>query len=86
MNYCKSIVLIALASVSLSNCTNKEIPFVDPLISHRDTTVNAADDFFLYANGGWFKANPISSSDRSNGIFNTIGDTINSQIKQLWQF
>ena len=83
MNYCKSIVLIALASISLSNCINKEIPFVDPLISHRDTTVNAADDFFLYANGGWFKANPISSSDRSNGIFNTIGDTINSQIKQI---
>ena len=81
MNYIISLVIIA--ALSISGIINKEITFVDPLISHRDTTVSAAEDFFLYANGGWFKENPISPSDRSNGIFNTIGDTINSQIKQI---
>lgn len=55
----------------------------DVLITNRDTTVNPSDDFFAYANGGWFKKNPIPASERSNGIFRTIGDTINSQIKQI---
>ncbi|MGX7668422.1 M13 family metallopeptidase [Flavobacterium pedocola] len=55
----------------------------DPLVTNRDTTVNPANDFFNYANGGWFKKNPIPASERSNGIFRTIGDTINSQIKQI---
>lgn len=83
MNYYKYIFSIAIAGISISSCTNKEVPFVDPLLSHRDTTANPTEDFFQYANGGWFKANPISSSDKSNGIFKTIGDTINSQIRQI---
>ena len=65
------------------SCKKKEITFVDPLVTNRDTTVNPADDFFMYANGGWFKKNPIPSSERSNGIFRTIQDTINNQIKSI---
>ena len=37
----------------------------------------------MYANGNWFKQNPIPASERYNGIFRTIGDTINAQIKQI---
>lgn len=55
----------------------------DPLITNRDTTVNPSSNFFLYANGGWFKRNPIPSTDKSNGIFKTIDDTIQSQIKRV---
>ena len=53
----------------------------DPIVSHRDTNVNPADDFFMYANGGWFKNNPIPSTEKTNGIFRIIQDTINNQIK-----
>lgn len=67
----------------LVSCNQKEADFIDPLVTNRDTTVNPGDDFFMYANGGWFKRNPIPNSERSNGIFRTIGDTINSQIKQI---
>ena len=35
---------------------------VDPLVSHIDSTVKAGDDFFLFANGKWFKANPSVSA------------------------
>ena len=84
MNCYKSIFAFAVTALTISSCSNNtDIPFIDPLISHQDSTVNPTEDFFLFANGGWFKKNPISSTDRSNGIFNTIGDTINSQIKQI---
>jgi putative endopeptidase len=55
----------------------------DPLVTNRDTTLNPVDDFFMYANGGWFKQYPIPSTEKSNGIWRTIGDTINGQIKQI---
>ena len=75
--------LALILALTLSSCNQKETDFIDPLLTNRDTTVNPADDFFMYANGGWFKRNPIPASERSNGIFRTIGDTINSQIKQI---
>lgn len=56
---------------------------MDPLVSHIDSTVNPADDFFDYANGKWFKENPIPANEQSNGIWQLIQDTINAQIKQI---
>lgn len=77
------IVLGALIAANLIGCAKKEAPFVDPLITNRDTTVSPSEDFFHYANGGWFKQHPIPSSERSNGIFRMIQDTINNQIKSI---
>lgn len=74
------LLLLALTIVS---CAKKETTPDDPIITHIDTTVHPSDDFFMYANGSWFKQNPIPASERSNGIFRTIGDTINEQIKQI---
>ena len=73
-------MLSALFAIS---CSQKETHFEDPILTHRDTTVNPGDDFFHYANGNWFKENPIPSTESSNGIFRTIGDTINAQIKNI---
>ncbi|HLF52606.1 MAG TPA: M13 family metallopeptidase [Flavobacterium sp.] len=83
MKWSKNLLLLAVATVSLSSCSKKEAVLSDPLVTNRDTLVNPGDNFFMYANGGWFKRNPIPSSERSNGIFRTIGDTINNQIKQI---
>jgi putative endopeptidase len=77
------IIAILISFTTIISCKKKELAFVDPLLTNRDTTVNPADDFFMYANGGWFKKNPIPSSERSNGIFRTIQDTINNQIKSI---
>ena len=55
----------------------------DPLVAHIDTTVQPGNDFFQYANGNWFKANPIAASEQSCGIFQVIQDTINSQILKI---
>lgn len=37
-----------------------------------DTTVSPADNFFMYANGNWFKNNPIPKSETRWGSFNLL--------------
>ena len=55
----------------------------DPLASHIDSTVRPGDDFFLFANGRWFKEHPIPGSEQSNGLWQLISDTINSQVRNI---
>jgi putative endopeptidase len=83
MKNSRILVILVAASLNLISCNKKEVELSDPLVTNRDTLVNPADDFFKYANGGWFKNNPIPSTEQSNGIFRTIADTINNQIKQI---
>jgi putative endopeptidase len=84
MTTAKKIILPFLAAAALAGCSKKEeVAFNDPLLTNRDTTVSPAQDFFHYANGGWFKNHPIPDSERSNGIFRTIQDTINAQVKKI---
>lgn len=83
MKKSRILLILVFAGLNLISCNKKEVEFSDPLVTNRDTLVNPADDFFKYANGGWFKKNPIPSTEQSNGIFRTIADTINNQIKQI---
>ncbi len=76
------IMLIFIPSLVFGQTTNNTL-WVDPLVAHIDTTVKPGTDFFLYANGKWFKENPIPASEQSNGIWQIIQDTINAQIRNL---
>jgi putative endopeptidase len=73
-------VLIALNFSCQQGIHKSDIPSSDALVSHIDSTVKPGDDFFNYANGKWFKQNPIPPSEQSNGIFLMVQDTIKSQI------
>lgn len=79
----------AAATGLLIACTNTteesiETPNVsDPITQHIDSSIAPGENFFLFANNGWFKKNPIPSSERSNGIFNIIQDTINESVKKI---
>jgi putative endopeptidase len=55
----------------------------DALAAHIDSTVRPGDDFFQYANGNWFKQNPIPASETYNGIFQIIQDTVNAQVRNI---
>lgn len=55
----------------------------DPLQVNRDFSVKPGTDFFRYANGTWFKNNPIPPSETTNGLWVLITDTINAQIKRI---
>jgi putative endopeptidase len=76
-----SFFVVAVFCFSLSMSQSK-IP-LDPLVAHIDSTVKPGDDFFLFANGKWFKENPIPASEPSNGLWQIIQDTINDQIRNV---
>ncbi|MCC9063993.1 M13 family metallopeptidase [Flavobacterium piscisymbiosum] len=83
MSLFRKPVTFLLIGMTFFSCNKKEVAFSDPLITNRDTTINPADDFFNYANNGWFKKNPIAKTDSNNGIMRTVIDTINGQIKNI---
>ncbi|RPI01713.1 MAG: M13 family peptidase [Ignavibacteriae bacterium] len=72
------LLVVSIFYCSFSFCQPQGTP--DPLIAHIDSTVRPGDDFFLFANGKWFKENPIPASEPSNGLWQIIQDTINAQI------
>lgn len=78
-----SIFIAALTMAGCGSDKKSANAFTDPLASHTDSSLSAATNFFMFANNGWFKANPIPASERSNGIFNTIQDTVNNAIKNI---
>ncbi len=85
MKTLKLSLLIFVFPIFLISCNSgiKNKNSRDPLVAHIDSTVKPGDDFFLFANGKWFKENPIPASEGSNGLWLMIGDTINAQIRQI---
>ncbi len=84
LNYC----VVAMLSLILWACNNdikknEVVEVTDPLVEHVDSAYKASDNFFMFANNNWFKQHPIKASDRGNGIFKTINDTVNAAVKQI---
>jgi len=77
-------LLIIVPVITISSCKqSKKEQVADALVSHIDSTIKPGDDFFLFANGKWFRQNPIPGSEQSNGIWQLIQDTINAQIRHV---
>lgn len=66
-----------------SSKTAENVQHQDPVSSHIDSSISPGQNFFMFANNNWFKQNPIPASEKSNGIFRTIQDTINESIKKI---
>jgi putative endopeptidase len=77
------VLAVVLTLLSCQKQKTKIAEVRDPLVEHRDTTINPGKDFFNYANGVWFKNNPIPSSESTNGIFLTIGDSVNTLLRVI---
>lgn len=77
-----SFLVLAAILFSCTNNTKRE-QVIDPLVSHIDSTVKPGDDFFLFANGKWFKEHPIPPSEPNNGLWQLIQDTINAQVRDI---
>lgn len=76
--------LIAIVAL-IASCTNTsaKINEKDAMAMHIDSTVRPGNDFFMFANGKWFKENPIPASEQSNGLWQMIQDTINNQVLSI---
>lgn len=76
--------LLLIGAVVLLACNKApETTQIDPLACHVDSSISPSENFFLYANNRWFTENPIPNTKNSVGIFRTIQDTINSQVRQI---
>ncbi len=67
------LVICCLLLFSCNNNSNQiSADKPDVLSSGLDTMVQPGEDFFLYANGGWMKKNPIPSDESGWGMFQII--------------
>lgn len=48
-----------------------------------DTTVNPAEDFFMYANGKWIKNNPIPAEESSWGVGNLVDNENENRLRSI---
>jgi putative endopeptidase len=77
-------MFVGVMAMGLASCQpNVSSSESDALVSHIDSTVKPGDDFFMFANGKWFKEHPIPASEQSNGIFQIIQDTVNTQVRDI---
>src|SRR5205085_893575 len=54
---------------------------LDP--KNMDTSVKPAEDFYLYANGGWIKRNPIPPEFSRWGSFNQLAEANNDALHEI---
>jgi putative endopeptidase len=71
---------LILTLVSCKTKSKSENNKPDVLGVNLDTTINPADDFFMYANGGWIRNNPIPNEQSSWGIGNLV---VEENLKRL---
>jgi putative endopeptidase len=79
------VAVIALASVISLSAYKTFAPgnTGDPVFDNLDTSVKPGDNFFLYANGGWIKRNPIPAAYSSWGIGNVVGEDIRERLRKI---
>lgn len=82
----KTLLFAGAALLILAACDRKTVAEAngpDPIAEHVDSSITPGQNFFLFANNAWFKSHPIPASEKSNGIFRTIQDTINEAVKKI---
>ncbi len=70
------VVFVACKNISKETGT-------DFLANNIDTTVNAAEDFFDYAEGNWMKHTEIPAEESSWGIGNLVKEEIYNRLKKI---
>jgi putative endopeptidase len=83
MHFVKALFLISACASAFVRCTATDPASNDPLVVNRDLSVDPADDFFQYANGAWFRKNPIPADRSDNGVWVVTGDTLDAQVRQI---
>ncbi len=74
------IILLVLVTACHSTETKESTDF---LADDIDTTVSPASDFFLYANGGWIRKNPIPADQSSWGVGYLVQEDIYSRLRTI---
>jgi len=77
-----SMLIISCGGQAGKNeATNEAIRGVDT--SYLDTNYKATDDFYLYANNGWLKNNPVPPSEGAWGTFHFLRNDVFGKLKEI---
>ena len=81
----RTFITILAATTLLAACSSeqKKETKADILYANLDTTVNPADDFFQYANGGWIKNNPIPNDETTWGIAHLVQEELYARLRHI---
>ena len=75
--------LIACKNEKSSSPSQPAKPIRDAVAININDSINPADDFFNFANGGWFKRNPIPGSESSWGIGKLLQEDIYNKMRKV---
>lgn len=78
-----TILFFSLSACKNNTSTTTTTPDKDVVAANVDTSVNPADDFFSFANGGWIKSHPIPGSESSWGIGKLVQEDIYGKMKAV---
>ena len=80
----KKFFAMMIPVMMLAACQPKEAaaPALDP--TDMDLSVKPGDNFFLYANGGWMKKNPLKPEFARYGSFDVLSETLQKQLNELF--
>lgn len=80
----KRVAFLSFVFSFLISCTEKkEVNKPDVLAANMDTTVSPATDFFMYANGGWIKKNPIPPAYGSWTIGHLVIEENRNRLREI---
>ena len=74
--------VVILTIAAFSSCKEK-IEKPDFLVANIDSTIKPSDDFFMYANNGWFKKNAVPDEEAAWGIGNLVDNEIYERLKKI---
>ncbi|WP_207435817.1 M13 family metallopeptidase [Sabulibacter ruber] len=66
-----------------ASASEPEVKGIGLNMANLDRSVSPCEDFNLFANGGWLKANPIPASESRWGSFNELADNNNKTLRSV---
>lgn len=87
MNFTKIMISALCISSALVSCgktekkTQDKVPAID--MAALDSAYKPQNNFYMFCNAGWMKANPLKPSDSRYGTFDVLRDTAKAQIHSI---
>lgn len=81
----KQLFMLAVTAAFLGGCNNKKDAPTKPdvLAVNLDTSIKPGNDIFMFANGGWIKANPIPAEESQWSIGDLVVEENTKRLREI---